>query len=97
MPFTGIMEAWTVLGILAGAMTSSGYVPQIVKGWRSRKMDDVSFLMPAILGMGMFLWLLYGIHMNDIAIIIANITGCALTATIVVMKRRFDAETRPAP
>ncbi|MBE0517927.1 MAG: hypothetical protein IH630_01720 [Thermoplasmata archaeon] len=88
------MEAWTVLGILAGAMTSSGYVPQIVKGWHSRKMDDVSFLMPAILGMGMFLWLLYGIHMQDFAIIVANITGCALTAIIIAMKLHFDARSR---
>jgi len=90
------MEAWTVLGILAGAMTSSGYVPQIVKGWRSKRMDDLSLLMPAILGIGMFLWLLYGIHMQDIAIIVANITGCALTATIVAMKLCFDARSRSA-
>ena len=83
-------DIWTYLGFLAGALTSTGYLPQIVKGLRTRKMRDVSLLMPAVLGLGMSLWLVYGLVREDIAIIVANIIGTSLTAVLLVMKLRFD-------
>lgn len=83
------MDAWTYLAFLAGALTSTGYLPQIVKGYATRKMDDVSLLMPAVLGFGMFLWLIYGLAREDPAIIVANVVGASLTAVLVAMKLRF--------
>lgn len=82
------MDQWTYLAFLAGALTSTGYIPQIVKGHRTKKMEDVSLTMPLILGSGMFLWLIYGIVRADAAIIAANIVGTALTATLVAMKMK---------
>ncbi len=84
------MDALTVLGVVAGLMTSTGFVPQIVKGYRSKKMLDVSLLMPAVLGFGMALWLVYGIVKEDAAIIFANALGVALTATLCCMKLVYD-------
>lgn len=84
------MDHWTYLAFLAGALTSTGYIPQIAKGYRSRKMEDVSLTMPAILGSGMFLWLIYGVVREDAAIIAANIVGTALTAILVAMKIRMS-------
>jgi uncharacterized protein with PQ loop repeat len=52
-------------------------------------MGDVSLLMPAVLGIGMFLWLLYGLAREDPAIIVANIVGSSLTAVLVGMKLMF--------
>jgi MtN3 and saliva related transmembrane protein len=83
-------DVWTYLGFLAGALTSTGYLPQIVKGLRTKKMKDVSLLMPAILGVGMFLWLIYGLAREDIVIVVANIVGSSLTALLVAMKLRYD-------
>jgi len=83
------MDAWTYLAFLAGALTSTGYLPQIVKGYATRKMDDVSLLMPAVLGFGMFLWLIYGLVREDPAIIVANVVGAGLTTVLVIMKIRF--------
>lgn len=84
------MDAWTWLGFLAGALTSTGYLPQIVKGLRTKKMHDVSLLMPAILGVGMLLWLIYGLAREDIVIVAANVVGSSLTAVLVAMKLRYD-------
>lgn len=83
-------DVWTWLGFLAGALTSTGYLPQIVKGFRTKKMRDVSLLMPAILGVGMFLWLVYGFAREDMVIVVANIVGTSLTALLVAMKIRYD-------
>ncbi len=87
------MDSWTYLAFVAGAMTSTGYIPQIVKGFRTGKLDDVSLIMPAVLGFGMFLWLIYGLVRIDYAIIVANIVGAALTTTLVLMKLRFGRAT----
>ena len=84
------MDEWTYFAFVAGALTSTGYLPQIVKGFRTKKMEDVSLLMPAVLGFGMFLWLIYGLAREDPAIIVANIVGSSLTALLVTMKIIYD-------
>lgn len=94
------MDNWTYLAFLAGALTSTGYIPQIVKGYRTRRLDDVSLIMPAVLGIGMSLWLIYGLARNDAAIIVANIVGASLTTLLVVMKltmsgKKCDRGQRP--
>ena len=78
------------LGIIAGAVTSVGFIPQIVKGFRTKKMDDVSYWMPIVLAMGMTLWLIYGILQYDFAIIAANVFGIGCNSTIVIMKRFYS-------
>lgn len=47
--------------------------------------------MPAILGIGMSLWLVYGLAREDIVIILANIVGTSMTALLVAMKIRYDS------
>lgn len=88
------MDSWTYLAFLAGALTSTGYLPQIVKGYTTRKMEDVSLLMPAVLGFGMFLWLIYGLAREDPAIIVANVVGASLTAVLVAMKLVYRTNGR---
>jgi len=83
------MDGWTYLAFVAGALTSTGYIPQIIKGYRTRKLDDVSLIMPAVLGFGMFLWLIYGLAREDSAIIAANVVGASLTTLLVMMKMRY--------
>jgi len=87
------MDAWTVLGLLAGTLTSAGFIPQIVKGFRTKRMQDVSLLMPSILATGMGLWLIYGIAREDLAIIAANLAGCSFAGTIVAMKLMYDRKS----
>ncbi len=80
----------TFIGLLAGSLTSFGFVPQIIRGFRTKKMEDVSYYMPIILSIGMFLWLIYGILRKDVAIIAANIFGCGCNIVIVIMKRFYE-------
>lgn len=88
------MDGWTYLAFVAGALTSTGYLPQIVKGLKTRKMEDISLLMPAVLGLGMFLWLIYGLARADPAIIVANVVGSTLTGVLVVMKSLYDRRVK---
>ncbi len=40
------MDSWVLLGTVAGLFTTVGFVPQIIKGYRSKRMDDVALFMP---------------------------------------------------
>jgi len=88
------MDEWTYLGFIAGALTSTGYIPQVVKGFSTKKMHDVSLLMPAVLGLGMALWMVYGLVREDLAIIVANVVGTTLTVLLVCMKVYYDRRGR---
>ena len=77
------------LGLLAGSITSLGFIPQLVKGYRTKKLDDVSYWMPVVLACGMFLWLTYGFFLNDLPIIAANIFGIGCNISLVVMKKYY--------
>ena len=78
-----------LLGLLAGAITSSGFIPQLVRGFRTKKLDDVSLYMPLVLISGMTLWLLYGIILQDISIMIANSVGVSCNLLLLTMKKIY--------
>jgi MtN3 and saliva related transmembrane protein len=47
-------------------------VPQILKIYRTRSVADVSLLMLLQFCLGIFLWLLYGLHIQDNILIVSN-------------------------
>jgi MtN3 and saliva related transmembrane protein len=79
-----------LLGLIAGAVTSMGYLPQLYKGYKTKKLDDISYYMPAVLAIGMTLWLIYGIFLNALAIIIANIFGVFCSIFLILMKSHYS-------
>ncbi len=88
------MDDWLMLGLIAGFFTTVGFVPQIIKSVRERRMDEVSLLMPMLLSAGMFLWLLYGAFTADLAIIIWNAIALALNLCLVSLKLYFGRMER---
>ena len=79
-----------ILGLIAGAVTSTGYLPQLFRGFKTKKLDDVSYFMPAILAIGMTLWLIYGIFLEAIAVIVANAFGISCSIVLIIMKKSYS-------
>jgi len=63
---------WEFIGILAASLTMFSFVPQIIKIIRLKSSKDVSPIMIFQLSLGVFLWILYGLHLKNIVIILAN-------------------------
>ncbi len=63
---------WEIVGFGAAILTMFGFVPQILKIYRNESVKDVSFFMLLQFLIGIFLWLLYGIHIRDKILIISN-------------------------
>jgi MtN3 and saliva related transmembrane protein len=74
------------LGLLAGILTSCAVLPQIVKSYRSRHVRDISLWQPVMLVVGMGLWLLYGILIDDLPLIVTNIFSITCNLILITMK-----------
>ncbi len=79
-----------IIGILATLFAVSSTVPQIVKGIKTKKMDDVSVWLIITLIVGLFLWVIYGIGKNDIVIVGGNSVGVLLNLVLLVLKMRYS-------
>lgn len=62
-----------VVGIIAGALSCTTFLPQVIKTWKSKSTKDVSLNMFLIAALSTSLWLLYGILIHSISIIGTNI------------------------
>jgi len=84
------MDFVMTLGLIAGAMTSMGFIPQLIRGYRTKELDDVSYFMPSILAVGMSLWFLYGFFVQQFPIIVANAFGIGCCIVLLVMKKIYS-------
>ena len=79
-----------VIGILAGILILSGWVPQIAKGYRTKKLTDVSSYLMILIFVGATLWLVYGMALDDIYIIGVNLAAMFLTMIVLSMKLKYE-------
>jgi MtN3 and saliva related transmembrane protein len=77
-------------GILASIFSLSSTVPQIIKGKKTKKMDDVSVWLILALIVGLSLWVIYGIAKSDIVIIGGNTVGVTLNVILLVLKIKYS-------
>lgn len=82
------MDLTTLIGSLAGILTTIAFVPQVIKTHRSQSAHDISLLMFLLFCSGVLFWLIYGILLQAMPIIIANAITLALAASILIMKIR---------
>ena len=85
-----------IIGILAGILILSGWVPQIAKGYRTKKLNDVSSYLMILIFAGAVLWLIYGMAIDDVYIIGVNIAAMLLTMTVLAMKLKYEKDAQKA-
>lgn len=83
----------TILGIAAGILILSGWVDQIIKGYKTKSLKDVSKYLMLFISGGSILWLIYGMVVSDIFIIGTNIAAIFLMMTVLFMKKRYEKAT----
>ena len=78
-----------LLGFAAGALTTIALIPQAVKSWQTKSTRDVSFAWILVLIVGVALWLIYGILINSLPIMVANIFTLILSSIILILKIKY--------
>ncbi|NMJ42303.1 SemiSWEET transporter [Roseomonas sp. JC162] len=82
------MNPIEVLGLAAGALTTTAYLPQAVRTLRSGSARDLSLAMLLLLITGIVLWLAYGALAGLPAVVAANAATLLLTLPILWVKLR---------
>ncbi len=85
-----------VIGIVAGILILSGWVPQIVRGYKTKRLNDVSAYLMILIFAGAALWLVYGIALDDVYIMGVNIAAMVLTMIVLSMKLKYEKATQTA-
>ena len=80
----------TFLGVSAGILILTGWVEQIIKGYKTKSLRDVSKYLMIFISAGAILWLIYGIIVEDVYVTGTNIAAIALMMTVLIMKKRYD-------
>jgi MtN3 and saliva related transmembrane protein len=78
----------TLIGLAAAFCTTVSYIPQLKKVWQTRQTEDISLKMFLILGIGIALWVVYGVMQGDAVIILANSVSLLLLSGILFFKLR---------
>jgi MtN3 and saliva related transmembrane protein len=76
----------TIVGLLAGLCTTLSFIPQIAKIYRTGRTQDLSLSTYVLLSVGLFLWVVYGVASEQIAVIIPNILVLAMALYIITLK-----------
>lgn len=79
------------LSMTAALLTTGAFVPQTLRALRTKSTDDLAWAYLALFGLGVGLWLAYGLVRRDPAIVAAN----GLTLVMVGVISAAKASHRP--
>lgn len=84
---TATLTEWT--GYCAAILTTLSFLPQVLKICRTKRADDISAPAFAAFGLGVVLWLIYGVALQSRPIMFANSVTLILVALILVLTLRY--------
>ena len=87
--------SWFLIGVTGALFTTFGFVPQVVKMWRTKSVSDISPLTFIQFIIGVSLWSVYGFHIGDPVVVSANVVAlCVLSIGIFLYIRYSGRSTR---
>lgn len=69
---------WKLVGAMGATLTMFGFVPQIIKMWKTHSVEDISGLTLFQFSAGSTLWMFYGMYLRDFIVIGANAISLAI-------------------
>jgi len=76
---------WYIIGIAAAILTTFGFVPQIIKIYKTKSVKDVSIITLCQFSIGITLWALYGMYIRDYIIVISNVATLMTLIIAIVL------------
>lgn len=78
-----------MIGAIAAFLTTFSFVPQVIKVLKTKDTSAISLGMYSMSVLGIFLWMVHGIRIGDLALTCANAVTFILAATILVCKLKY--------
>ena len=73
-----------LIGFIAAVCTTFAFLPQVIKVWKTKQTKDLSLRMYTVMFIGICLWFVFGLRINSLSIILANVVTGFLVFTIMV-------------
>ena len=80
---------WTIIGFIAATLTMFGFLPQVIKMYKTKSVKDISFFALAQFSLGIFLWILYGIYLKNPIIIMANVVSFSTLVIALILYFKY--------
>ena len=87
---------WIVVGAVAAVLSTSAFVPQVLKMWRTKSVSDLSPIMLVQSLVSLLFWGAYGVHLADPVILAANSVSLLVLLTALVLYVRYKRPRAPA-
>ena len=85
-----------LLGLLAGVIGIVAWIPQIIQVWVHKRHDGLSLTTFGVVAIALALWLVYGILVDSLAMVVANIMTLTVIGVVffgVLRIRRSEAKS----
>ena len=76
---------YEIIGFIAAILTTSSFLPQLIKVWKTKSSKGVSILMYFVMLSGVILWGVYGYLIGSKSVLIANIVAGLLQIVILIL------------
>jgi MtN3 and saliva related transmembrane protein len=80
---------WTIIGFIAATLTMFGFLPQVIKMYKTKSVKDISFFALVQFSLGIFLWILYGIYLKNPIIIMANVVSFSTLVIALILYFKY--------
>jgi len=83
-------EMWIeAIGLVAGALGIVAWIPQIRDVWIHEQHEGISLTTFSVVTVALALWLLYGVLVESLAMIVANVFTLVVILTVLIGVRRL--------
>lgn len=80
-----------VIGLISATLTAFSFIPGVVSVWRLRPAPAIAISTPMylLLVIGIFGWIIYGLHIKSKPVIYANAVTLLLSLSILLYKSLY--------
>jgi MtN3 and saliva related transmembrane protein len=79
-----------IVGYIAGLCTTFSAVPQIIKCYKAKSTQDLSYLTLGMVETGVISWTVYGVLNKDYPIILWNVVSVVINTMLLALKIKYD-------
>ena len=80
------------IGFAAAILTTTAFLPQVYKTWKTKDVSGLSLPMLLIFFIGIVLWLIYGFLMESPSMIFANIITVVSSFLLLYFKLKYNKD-----
>ncbi|MGY5612467.1 SemiSWEET transporter [Vibrio brasiliensis] len=88
------MESASTIGYLAACLTTLSFLPQAIRVIKTHDTRGISLTMYLMFVTGLLMWLVYGVLIDNAAVIWANLMTFVFALPILVLKYRAYRHSR---